>query len=122
MLFAWKSVRCLFVFNGIQGAKTLMTHELKTFEANVIIFREDSEWTALALEMNIRGYGATPAAAVQDVIELLDAQISFAVQMGHPESVWHRAPQNAQPAELLSAFSFQLSAAYTATASRYWIS
>jgi hypothetical protein len=70
-----------------------MNEPPKTFEANVIVFREDSMWTALALEMNVRGYGATRSAALKDVIEMLDAQISFAVQMGHPETVWNRAEE-----------------------------
>jgi hypothetical protein len=48
-------------------------------------------WIALALEMNVRGYGSTMEAAKNDLREMLIAQISFAVQMGHPESVWNRA-------------------------------
>ncbi len=68
-----------------------MSEETKVFEANVIIFREDSTWTALALEMDIRGYGSTPHAAMEDLDGMLRAQITFAMQMGHPESVWHRA-------------------------------
>lgn len=70
-----------------------MSEAPKTFEANAIVFREDSMWTALALEMNVRGYGATQRAAIEDLIEMLDAQISFAVQKGHPETVWHRAEE-----------------------------
>jgi len=62
-----------------------------TFEVSVITYREDSMWTALALEMNLRGYGTTPETANDDLCEMLIAQVSFAVQMGHPESVWNRA-------------------------------
>jgi hypothetical protein len=36
-----------------------MSDETKAFEVSVILFREDSAWTALALEMDIRGYGPT---------------------------------------------------------------
>jgi hypothetical protein len=61
------------------------------FEVSVITYREDSTWTALALEMNLRGYGSTVEAANDDLCEMLMAQVSFAVQMGHPESVWNRA-------------------------------
>lgn len=68
-----------------------MSEKTKTFEVSVIVFREDSTFTALALEMDVRGYGATPEAAMDDVIRMLQAQVSFAVQKGHPESVWHRA-------------------------------
>lgn len=70
-----------------------MSEEPKTFEANVIVFREDSMWTALALEMNVRGYGETHDAAIDDLREMLVAQLTYAVQMGHPESVWHRAEE-----------------------------
>ena len=68
-----------------------MNEEAKSFEVSVIVFREDSGWTALALEMNIRGYGQTEKGAIKDVMEMMLAQVSFAVQMGHPESVWHPA-------------------------------
>ena len=68
-----------------------MAKETKSFTARVLVFREDSEWTALALEMYIRGYGSDPDAAVRDLCEMLTAQLSFAVQRGHPESVWHPA-------------------------------
>src|SRR5213596_3019349 len=74
-------------------AKLQMSDESKTFEVSVIAFREESEgeWTALALEMNLRGYGSTGKAAMDDLVEMLIAQISYAIQMGHPESVWNRA-------------------------------
>src|SRR5437764_12372320 len=70
-----------------------MSEETKIFEANVIVFREESAWTALALEMEVRGYGPTLKAALKDVIGMLEAQITFAIQMGHPESVWHPAEE-----------------------------
>ena len=68
-----------------------MSEETKTFEVSVITFREDATWTALALEMSLRGYGKTKKAAINDVISMIVAQVSFAIQMGHPESVWHPA-------------------------------
>jgi len=63
----------------------------KTFKVSVISFRDGDTWTALALEMDLRGYGPTVEAANNDLREMLMAQVSFAVQMGHPESVWNRA-------------------------------
>jgi hypothetical protein len=68
-----------------------MNAETKVFEVSVIVYRENSAWTALALEMSIRGYGPNREAAIKDLIGMLAAQITFAVQMGHPESVWHPA-------------------------------
>lgn len=75
--------------------KLKMNNESKTFEVSVIAFHEESEseWTALALEMNLRGYGSTVKDAMDDLLEMLTAQISYAVQMGHPESVWNRAEE-----------------------------
>jgi hypothetical protein len=70
-----------------------MNENTKTFEVSVIVFREDSDFTALALEMDIRGYGTTPQAAIDDVTAMLAAQISFAVQIGNPEGVWHPAAE-----------------------------
>jgi hypothetical protein len=72
---------------------TTLAHPSKSFAANIIVFREDDGWTAFALEMDVRGYGPAPAGAIDDLIEMLQAQVSFAVQMGHPESVWHRADE-----------------------------
>lgn len=68
-----------------------MAKAAKSFEARVLVFREDTKWTALALEMDVRGYGSDPEAAIRDLREMLVAQVSFAVQQGHPESVWQRA-------------------------------
>src|SRR6266498_3840234 len=68
-----------------------MSEERKTFEVSVLVFREGSTWTALVLEMDLRGHGSTRKAAMDDVLEMLLAQVSFAVQRGHPESVWHPA-------------------------------
>ncbi len=68
-----------------------MSDEKNTFEVNVVVVREDSVWTALALEMDVRRYGSTRNAAIADVVEMLEAQVSFAVQAGHPESVWRRS-------------------------------
>jgi hypothetical protein len=70
-----------------------MNDESKAFEVSVIVFREDSTWTALALEMDIRGYGASRKAAVDDALVMISAQVSFAVQRGHVESVWKPAEE-----------------------------
>ena len=59
----------------------------------MIVFLEDSSWTALALEMDIRGYGDSAQAAIEDVVEVVMAQVTFAVQMGHPQNAWHAAEE-----------------------------
>ena len=70
---------------------TTSRRQRQTFEVSVIAFHEGDTWTALALEMDLRGYGPTVDDAYDDLCEMLMAQVSFAVQMGHPESVWNRA-------------------------------
>ena len=70
-----------------------MSEEAKAFEVSVIVFRDGATWTALALEMDIRGYGASRKAAVDDALAMITAQVSFAVQMGHAESVWKPADE-----------------------------
>jgi hypothetical protein len=70
-----------------------MSEQTKAFEVSVIVFREDSMWTALALEMDIRGYGSSRESAVDDVLAMITAQVSFAIQMGHAETIWKRADE-----------------------------
>lgn len=47
---------------------------------NVLGVREDGEWCAIALEMSLRGYGATFNEALEQLQGAIEAQISFAVQ------------------------------------------
>ena len=54
---------------------------------NVLRYREDNEWVALALEMDLRGYGKTFNKAVNELQELVAMQISFAHYKGRPEMI-----------------------------------
>lgn len=54
---------------------------------NVLGYREEDEWVALALEMDLRGYGESFDAALEDLKDLVRMQISFAVQKGQPEMI-----------------------------------
>ena len=47
---------------------------------NVLGVREDDAWCAIALEMSLRGYGRTFEAALDELREAIEAQVSFAVQ------------------------------------------
>ncbi len=60
---------------------------------NILGYKEDGEHVALALEMDLRGYGATIDAALAELQDLVLAQISFALFKGHPETIWFRAEQ-----------------------------
>lgn len=58
---------------------------------NVLGYRAEGEWVALALEMDLRGYGETFEEAMADLEELVDMQVSFALQKGQPDMIWKQA-------------------------------
>jgi len=43
----------------------------------VLIYREDDEWIAHLLEMDLVGTGATPEKAQADLLKAIEAQLSF---------------------------------------------
>ncbi len=45
---------------------------------NILGYREDNEWTALALEMDLRGFGNSFDAAMSDLEDQIQMQIGFA--------------------------------------------
>lgn len=63
------------------------------FEAtiNVLGYQEEGEWVALALEMDLRGYGDTWEGALDDLRDVVLMQISFAHFKGEVDMIWHRA-------------------------------
>jgi hypothetical protein len=63
----------------------------REFSVSVLGYREDDEWCALALEMDIRGYGDTFDAALKELIDLVRAQVRFALFKGQPELMWKPA-------------------------------
>jgi hypothetical protein len=54
---------------------------------NILGYREDNEWVALALEMDLRGYGKNFDEAMAELKELVAMQISFAHSKGQPEMI-----------------------------------
>jgi hypothetical protein len=59
----------------------------------ILGYRDSDEWVALALEMDLRGYGGTFEEALADLRELVVMQISFARFKGQPGMIW----KNAEP-------------------------
>ena len=59
----------------------------------VLIYKEDDQYVAHALEFDILGYGGTELAAKKELVGLLDNQLSFAACKGAPESVYFPAPK-----------------------------
>ena len=58
---------------------------------SVLGFRENDEWCAVALEMDLRGYGQTFKEAVTDLHDGIKMQIGFAQFKNQPNMVFHPA-------------------------------
>jgi hypothetical protein len=58
---------------------------------NILGYSEDKAWVALALEMDLRGYGKTFNEALEDLKGLVAMQIGFALFKGQPEMIWRPA-------------------------------
>ena len=58
---------------------------------SVLGFREDGVWCALALEMDLRGYGRTFDEALEDLHDALTMQIGFAQFKGETAMIFHPA-------------------------------
>jgi hypothetical protein len=58
---------------------------------NVLGYQEEGEWVALALEMDLRGYGETFEKAIAELADLVQMQISFSRFKGQPELMWKAA-------------------------------
>ncbi|NJL29230.1 MAG: hypothetical protein HC897_15795 [Thermoanaerobaculia bacterium] len=68
-------------------------HRFEELVFNVLGYREEGEWVALALEMDLRAFGQTFEAALEELAELVEMKISFAIQKQQPEMIWRRAAQ-----------------------------
>jgi len=64
---------------------------LPTVPFNVLGYQEEGEWAALALEMDLRGYGETFEQALAELADLMAMQIGFAQFKGQPDLVWKPA-------------------------------
>lgn len=54
---------------------------------DVLGYKEDEDWVVLALQMDLRGYGATIDEAMKELAELVVMQIRFARFKGQPEMI-----------------------------------
>ena len=59
--------------------------------ASILGYKEDGEWVALALELDLRGYGETFEEALSEVDELCLCQIGFADFKDQPELIFRPA-------------------------------
>lgn len=58
---------------------------------NILGCEEEGQWVALALEMDLRGYGKSFKRALKELEELIEMQISFAHFKNDPELIFHPA-------------------------------
>ena len=58
---------------------------------SVLGYREDGHWCALALEMDLRGYGQSFDEALQDLRESMSMQIGFALFKNKPGMIFFPA-------------------------------
>ena len=58
---------------------------------SVLGFPEDGAWCALALEMDLRGYGQSFDEALEDLHESMAMQIGFAQYKGETDMILHPA-------------------------------
>ena len=56
---------------------------------NVLGFKEENEWCALGLEVDIRGYGCTFEEACSDLTDLITYQISFSIYKDQVDLIFH---------------------------------
>ena len=64
---------------------------IRDVNVSVLGFREGDEWCALALEMDLRGYGPTFEAATEDLDHAIEMQLSFALSKDQPSMIFHPA-------------------------------
>ena len=64
-----------------------------TLAIRVLICKEDDQFVAHALEMDILGYGASEREALSELKTLLNNQIGFSASVGHPEMINFPAPK-----------------------------
>ena len=56
-----------------------------TMHLRVLGYREDGDWCALCLEMDLRGYGSTFDEATDDLRNAIVSQFTFAMQMNNAD-------------------------------------
>ena len=101
-----------------------MNRHIYNIQIRVLICKEDGEYVARALEMDLLGYGKSELEAVEDLKSAVEAQISFARQMNDEGLIsfpaeksyfdrWEEAQMKAMRMEVLEEKSVRLQAIAT---------
>lgn len=59
---------------------------------NVLIYQEDNEWIAHCLQMDIMAASKDRATVQDDIIDLIKAQVEFALENNNMEGIFKSAP------------------------------
>jgi hypothetical protein len=59
----------------------------------LLIYKEEDEWVAHALEMDLLGYGNSPREAKEAVKKAIEAQLEFASHIDNPKMAQFPAPK-----------------------------
>lgn len=70
-----------------------MNHHCYDLSIRVLLSSEDDQFVAHALELDLVAHGDTEKEAIEELHEMMIAQLSFAAQMEKPEMVNHPAPK-----------------------------
>ena len=70
-----------------------MEARIYDFQAKVLVTRDDDQYVAHALEMDLVAYGDTEDAALDEVVNLMQNQISFAFQKDNMRLIDFKAPK-----------------------------
>jgi len=70
-----------------------MVKKMPELSLSVLVYVEDKYKVAHCLEMDIKGRGANEDEAMEELLSLIEAQVSFAYQKGEPGLIYHPAEQ-----------------------------
>lgn len=70
----------------------MMTHCYE-LPIRILLSREERDYVAHGLEVDLVAYGRTEKGALTELEEMIQAQMSYASQTNRPELVWHPAPE-----------------------------
>ena len=79
---------------AVHETSSIMDRTIYDFTLRVLIYPEGGEFVAHALEMDLLGYGRTEKKAMNELTEMIQAQIQFARQKGNDSAILFPAPQD----------------------------
>jgi hypothetical protein len=69
-----------------------LPEEIFDLSFRVVVYRDGDVWTAHSLELDLVGSGETSEEALSELSEMIDCQVTFAMQAGDASLIYHEAP------------------------------